>query len=264
MTAKEYSSIRAVVFDAVGTLIYPFPPVAEAYHLAGWSNGSKLPVTQIWRRFRAAFAKSQLGDLPPGDGKAQIPRSMGEGRGEGAPQNGDLRRAPTSEAIERERWRQIVGEVFTDVPDAVETIYEMLWKHFAQPENWRQYGDVSAIWPELQARGYALGIASNFDERLRGVLRGHEPLDRCEALFVSSQIGFPKPAPEFFAGIEERLALPGEQILLVGDDELNDYQAARAAGWRALRLQRGSETEQPDCIHTLAQLLEILPSRGDR
>src|SRR5688500_14012254 len=105
MTAKEYSSVRAVVFDAVGTLIYPFPPVAEAYHLAGWSNGSKLPVTQMWRRFRAAFAKSQLGN--------------GEGRGEGAPQNGDLRRAPTSEAIERERWRLIVGEVFTDVPDAV-------------------------------------------------------------------------------------------------------------------------------------------------
>jgi putative hydrolase of the HAD superfamily len=232
--------VCAVLFDAVGTLIVPDPPVAEAYHLAAWSCGSQLSLAQVRARFHAAWNARTLArrDLAAGE----------------------LARLPTSEAAEREFWREIVAQVFDDVADEHERLFESLWDHFAQPHHWRVFADVAGVWNALQARGYLLGIASNFDQRLRGILRAHAPLDRCEALFVSSQIGFPKPAPQFFAAVEQRLQLPAERILLVGDDEVNDLQGARAAGWQAVLLARGVPSERDDSIQSLAELLERLPA----
>lgn len=232
--------IRAVVFDAVGTLIAPDPPVAEAYHLAGWSCGSQLSPAQIRARFHAAWDDCS--------------------RARCEPTAGELARLPTSEASERQFWREIVSRVFDDVSTERERLFELLWEHFAQPGHWRVFADVAGVWNVLQARGYLLGIASNFDQRLKGILRAHAPLDRCEALFVSSQMGYPKPAPQFFAAIEQRLQLPAERILLVGDDAVNDLQGAQAAGWQALLIARGAPSERDDSIQSLAELLERLPA----
>jgi putative hydrolase of the HAD superfamily len=93
-------------------------------------------------------------------------------------------------------------------------------------------------WHELARRGYLLGIASNFDGRLRTICRGHSPLDECRHIFVSSEVGFPKPELPFYRAVEERLGLLPEQILLVGDDEAADVTGPIAVGWQALWLRR--------------------------
>ena len=49
------TKIRGVLFDAVGTLIYPDPPVAEAYRSIGRRFGSRLSVEQIAARFPAGL-----------------------------------------------------------------------------------------------------------------------------------------------------------------------------------------------------------------
>src|SRR5688572_14129451 len=105
--------IRWVLFDAVGTLIHPDPPVAEVYHSAGRRFGSRLAVEEIRLRFRAALAASQS-----------------EG-------------GPTSESNERQRWRRIVGHVIHDVHDQADSLFEKLWQHFAKPQHWRLYDDVA-------------------------------------------------------------------------------------------------------------------------
>ena len=76
--------IRCVLFDAVGTLIYPDPPVAEVYHAAAREFGSRLTVHDLGPRFRTALQSEQTGN--PADPAA-------------------LNRPPTSEALERERWQ---------------------------------------------------------------------------------------------------------------------------------------------------------------
>src|SRR4051794_36428646 len=125
--------IRWILFDAVGTLIYADPPVAEVYHAAATRFGSRLNVGEIHDRFPRALAAEQQCGLP------------------------------TSEENERQRWRRIVDRVIDDVPEAGEAIFEQLWRHFAQPESWRLYEDVPAALDMLAQRGYQLGIASNFD-----------------------------------------------------------------------------------------------------
>jgi putative hydrolase of the HAD superfamily len=196
-----------ILFDAVGTLIYPDPPVAEVYQAAGRRFGSRLAESEIRSRFRQALAAEQTG-------------------------------GPTSEANERERWRRIVRRVIDDVTTQADALFEALWDHFAQPQHWRLYSDVPATLKVLQSRGIKLRIASNFDARLRQIVAGLPQLAPFDAIFVSSEIGYTKPDLRFFQAIEERLQTPGGSILLVGDDVAADIQGAMDAGWQVVRLQR--------------------------
>jgi len=224
----------AILFDAVGTLIYPDPPVAAAYSVVGRRHGSKLTEAQIGERFRQAFRGEEELDARPGG----------------------LR---TDEERELRRWRTIVGRVFDDVRDR-EAVFAELWEHFAQPGHWRLFDDVAATWQALAAQGFKLGIASNFDGRLRQVCAGLGRLDRCDCLFVSSELGVRKPSPDFFSRAGEALQVAAERILLVGDDWSNDYLAARGAGWQAVFLDRGGgERAGADSIRSLAEL----PARLD-
>lgn len=225
----------AILFDAVGTLIVPDPSVAEAYHAAGVRYGSSLPLESIRSRFRAAFARQEALD-----------KSIGH---------------RTSEAYEHRRWRTIIAEIFDDVSDT-EELFQFLWAHFAQPEHWHVADDVALCLKQLNEAGFFVGIASNFDGRLEAICRAHPALAAMQ-LFVSSRIGYKKPAAQFFAAIEQSLNLSAEQILLVGDDLENDFHAARRAGWQALLLDpHGQNVEQPGLpkLRTLGELPALLRS----
>jgi putative hydrolase of the HAD superfamily len=214
--------LRWVLFDAVGTLIYADPPVAEVYHAAGRQFGSRLGVDAIRRRFSTALAAHQRNFLL------------------------------TSEQTERERWRSIVGKVMVDVPHKRDEIFEKLWRHFAQPQHWRLYDDVANALTVLSRR-FHIGIASNFDARLKQIVSGHPPLAACEAVFVSSEIGYTKQDSRFFQAVEKQLGVAPAEIALVGDDEVSDVQGATAAGWRPIRLDRDGSSAS--AIRTLAELL---------
>lgn len=213
----------------MGTLICPDPPVAAAYGAVARRHGSRLTDDQIGERFRGAFRRQEELDAGPGG-------------------------CPTDEARELRRWQTIVAEVFDDVADG-RAVFAELWEHFALPGHWRLFDDVAEAWRSLAARGFKLGIASNFDGRLRRVCAGLTPLDRCDRLFVSSELGVRKPSPEFFTRIEKALKLSAAEILLVGDDWSNDYLAAKAAGWRVVFLDRGGQ--QPTGVDSIRSLAEL-------
>jgi putative hydrolase of the HAD superfamily len=215
--------IRWVLFDAVGTLIYADPPVPEVYHAVGRQLGSQLSVDYIRKRFPEVFAAHQHVGLV------------------------------TTEEIERERWRSIVQQVIVDAPHERDAIFETLWQHFAQPQHWRLYADVADVLTALRRRLH-VGIASNFDGRLKRIISGHPPLAACEAVLLSSEIGYAKPDPRFFQAAQEQLGVAPAAIALVGDDEVADVQGATSAGWRAIRLDR-NKAQVPGSIQTLAQLL---------
>jgi len=217
--------IRWVLFDAVGTLMFADPPVAEVYRSVAARFGSQLTVAEISKRFRRALAAEQ---------------ACG---------------GPTSEIYERERWRRIVGAVIDDVPAASQAILDTLWRHFAAPDSWRLFDDVADAIEELRDRGYKLAVASNFDDRLNQVMLEHPALAVMHAIFVSSDLGFTKPDLRFFRAVEKRIGAAPSEIALVGDDEVSDVQGATAAGWRAIRLDRGGTCDRPGTIHSLAELL---------
>jgi putative hydrolase of the HAD superfamily len=224
---------KGIVFDAVGTLIRPDPPVAESYWRAGRRFGSRLSGDEIERRFRSAFARREADD-----------RRMGW---------------HASEPDERLRWQRIVAEVFDDVPaDRQSDLFAALWDHFAQPGHWRLFEDVAPTLAGLAESGRTLAIASNFDARLIAIHRGHPPLAACRRIFISSQIGFRKPDRRFFDAVAASLALPAAHILLIGDDPHNDHRAAQSAGWRSLLLDRHGNHGESGTIASLSEIIEYL------
>jgi putative hydrolase of the HAD superfamily len=133
-------------------------------------------------------------------------------------------------------------------------VFEELWRHFGQPGSWRVFEDVAKAFEGLSSRGFRLGIASNFDSRLREVVAGRAELARCEAVFVSSDLGYSKPDPRFFAEVEGRLGVGSEEILLVGGDGVNDVEGARGARWRVVYLEREGRGSRCGAIRSLVEI----------
>jgi putative hydrolase of the HAD superfamily len=224
-------SVRAVYFDAVGTLIHPCPAASAIYAEVGARHGSRLASAAVARRFSVAFARQEEHDRAAG--------------------------WRTSETREVERWRAIVAEVLDDVRDPAACFAE-LYEHFAQPGAWSCDAAVARVLGDLTRRGLQLGLASNYDQRLRRVLGGLQPLAGIDNVIVSSEIGWRKPAREFFAAVCRQASLPCEQILYVGDDFDNDYAGATAAGLKAVLVAPDPQGDVRT-IRTLAELPSFIP-----
>jgi putative hydrolase of the HAD superfamily len=224
------AEVRAVVFDAVGTLIDPDPSAAEVYFHVGQRFGSRLSLETIAKRFREAFQVEEQQDRQSG--------------------------WKTSEAREIERWRNIVGHVLDDVSDP-QACFQQLFEHFAQPKSWRCQAHAGPVLNGLARRGLTLGLASNYDSRLRSVVQGKPELHPLKHLIISSEVLWRKPAEKFFAALCRIVAQPPETILYIGDDPINDYQGALAAGLTALLFDpKGKEVSS--LTRQIRRLEEIL------
>jgi putative hydrolase of the HAD superfamily len=224
------AGIQAIYFDAVGTLLYPDPPAAVVYEAVARRLGSRLTLGTIEERFTAAFARQEALDAVAG--------------------------FRTSEARELCRWRRIVAEVLDDVADA-EACFQELYRHFARPEAWQCDPQAAPVLERLAACGILLGMASNYDQRLRAVVAGKRELRSVQRLAISSEVGWRKPAPEFFAALIAAADVPASGTLYVGDDPVNDFYGAEKCGIRAVLLDREGRhaATVPQRIERLADLV---------
>jgi putative hydrolase of the HAD superfamily len=231
--------VKGIYFDAVGTLIHPEPAVAVVYAEAARRFGSRYDADAIAQRFGIAFQAQEALDRA----------------------NGWL----TDEERERSRWRQIVGTVLDDAADPT-GCFDFLYGHFAKPGAWRCDAQAEALFEYLERRGYLLGLASNFDKRLYDLIRGLKPLQRLANVIISSEVGVRKPAPEFFHFMCRQAGLAAAHILHVGDDPVNDYAGAQAAGLQALLFdplgKHAGESAQR--IRSLGDLREALSASNSR
>ena len=228
------SSIQCLVFDAVGTLIQPNPSVPVAYHSIASRYGSRISVNEIGSRFRRAFRQSETDQFPngPAAGSNYV----------------------SSDSIEKARWRWIVEQVVPDVNN-IELCFAELWEHFARPSSWSVFEDVGSTLSALRKAGYRLIVASNFDSRLHSVCRGHDVLSVIERSFVSSEIGYRKPAREFYKSLIAHCDCPPNQILMVGDDPEHDVAGPIAANMHAMLIDRKSTNCDSNSICSLDRLL---------
>lgn len=225
------ASIRGIVFDAVGTILRPAPPFPVIYQAAARRLGIELDQAAIFAKFVTAFGASDIYDR-------------------------DLLGYRDSEQRERDRWHDIVASVFAEYlsGEALEILFEELFSHYGRPASWQLYDDVAACWNSLRQCGYRVGIGSNYDSRLQSVVAGQPPLNENDGLFISSLVGFRKPAREFYQAIADAWQLRPEELLMIGDDLLNDYQGAREAGWHSIFLDRDGKQTTQRGLRTLSEL----------
>ena len=106
---------KAIVLDAVGTLIYPHPPVDEVYQQCGARHGCDVPKELVGQRFQNAL---QAADWNAAGSRGQI-----------------------------RTWREIVGHVFRELDDTrCQPLFDDLWNYFGQPHAWCLFPDVVPMW----------------------------------------------------------------------------------------------------------------------
>ncbi len=236
MTAP-LDAAELIVLDVVGTLIHPQPPAAVVYQKLGRQFGSRLSPQQIQDRLAKAFVHQEKLDLAEGG-------------------------LATSEQREQTRWQQIVAEVFVDLPKTNE-LFATLWEHFSQAENWAAFPDAVELTSQLNQHNLPWAMASNFDSRLRTVLKGLRQLPSPQGIFISSEVGYRKPSVDFFTTITEHFQASPEQTLMIGDSLWNDHEPAQTLRWRSRLVDRqGRYLGQPGVISSLQELIPELIGPG--
>ena len=233
-------TIKAVFFDAAGTLIKTSRPVAESYMAVAENYGMKVSGAEVSERFRSCFEASPPLAFP------------------GA-------REPV-EQLEREWWKQLVRCVFEPWGrfEHFDRFFDELFAYFARPEAWTLYADVLKTLPLLKKRGLILCVISNFDSRLIGIMEGLEAAHWFEEIILSSRVGHAKPARQIFDKALARHNLAPEEAMHVGDSEESDLCGAVNAGITGILIDRTSKIPPPSFprIDNLNQILTILDGAG--
>ena len=238
------STLRAVSFDAAGTLFHPVRPIGDLYALVAARHGVHIEPAVLQARFRTAFHAA-----PP----LAFPAMTAE----------ELR------AREKAWWRAVVREVFAgvfagEVADGFEAYFDDLFAFFASTAAWQADPDAAQVLTELRERGLRILLVSNFDDRVRGVLAGLGLLSLVDHVTISSEAGAAKPDPRIFHTALGAAGLLPDEVLHVGDTAREDLAAARAAGIDVV-LIGGEElaAEAPDAtrVERLSEVAAIVGRR---
>lgn len=236
-----------VFFDVAGTLIRVRDGVGAQYaHVAAGFDVTADP-SALERGFPRAFRAAPPMAFP------------------GAP-------AETIAHLEREVWRGIVRQVFAGAglltafaPGRFDAYFDAVYRHFEDAAVWDVFPDVVPALSALRALGCSLGIVSNFDSRVLRILEGLGLMPWFGSVTLSSQVGVTKPHPAIFARALARHGADASGACHVGDSPVEDGEGARAAGLRAVLIDRaGRHRDRPGLVRvdSLAALAGMMRNTG--
>lgn len=161
------------------------------------------------------------------------------------------RDAPSLAALRRDCARVLASGLGGDAPPP-----DRLAPMLVDSLRFSLYPDALPALDALDAAGVPVAVVSNWDCGLPGVLGSLGVAHRFAAVAVSAVVGAAKPAPAIFHHALERLGVRPGAALHCGDMPVADCEGARAAGIRAVLLDRAGGHPESPCprIATLAEL----------
>jgi putative hydrolase of the HAD superfamily len=218
------AAVKAVLLDALGTLVELQPPAPRLQRLlghAGFDVGEE--------QAAAGFA---------GEIAYYIDHHL-EG----------------SNPERLERLRDRCAEEMRRALDLPELDHATARRAMLEALEFRPYPDALPALRELRERGVTLVVASNWDCSLPDWLGPAGIMGLVDGVVTSAEVGASKPDPRVF---ERALAVAGaapSEALHVGDTVDNDVEGAAAAGVRAVLVQR--EGEPPAGVEAVRSLREL-------
>ena len=139
---------------------------------------------------------------------------------------------------------------------ALDRICDGLYELYHSPEHYTVFDDVLPVMEKLRRSGYQLAVVSNFAPALPRILSDKGIAEYVNPIIVSTLVGFEKPDPRIFLYTLEQTGLKPEEVLYVGDHEINDIWAPGQVGIQAVRIKRyaGQRGEGITSLHELFNL----------
>tara|TARA_Y100001934_G_scaffold173391_2_gene205613 strand:+ start:3505 stop:4236 length:732 start_codon:yes stop_codon:yes gene_type:complete len=219
----KFEGIRAVTFDVGGTLINPWPSVGQIYSDVAAEFGIEALPDFINMGFKEAWKSRHNFDYS------------------------------------QEGWFEIVRASFREQGEILpEEYFPRVYERFAKADAWIVFGDVLRTLDELAARELKLAVISNWDDRLIPLLSELGLRSRFEEVFVSCNVGFTKPSTVIFEQAVRWLKVPANEVLHVGDSQVEDYEGAREFGMNSVLVARGRRTFADHEIPSLSALPDAI------
>lgn len=213
-------SIRAVTFDVGGTILRVQPSVGAVYAETARAHGIEIDERQISSAFRLAWQRST--------------------------DRGAARKHVCTDAILRSEWHIMVKETFGAAVDAdrLPVLFEDLYQRFVSASVWRLAPGFLATLQKLRSLGVRSGLLSNWDARLRPLLRELGLLELLDFQVISHEVGYEKPHEAIFRAALDAAGANPEEFLHVGDSLSADIEPARAVGMHTLWIASASDRQQ--------------------
>lgn len=228
--------MKAVLFDAVETLIRPWPSVGSVYARAAAGHGLRCMARALEAAFRPAY-RELFPDRFCGPSGLQ-----------------------TSESRERRWWARVVARTFEragcGAPGSAAIAAGLA--AFARGDAWRPCPGAVETLRDLKGRGLKIGLVSNYDGRLHRVVAELGLAPFFDAVVVSSEAGWAKPSPRIYAAALAAVGVAPGEALMVGDRPQEDVAGATAAGLRALLYDPRGRARGPGSIPDLRQVPRYL------
>jgi putative hydrolase of the HAD superfamily len=143
------------------------------------------------------------------------------------------------------------------IEDEAEDLARAVYAEFGKADRWRAYDDVAPAFIRMRESGAQVGIISNWDGRLEGLLAGLGLLPLIDTIVSSAAVGLHKPDPRIFELACSRLGVEPAACAHVGDHFYSDVLGSRAAGLRPVMIdRRGTGIAAPVTIITSLDGLE--------
>jgi putative hydrolase of the HAD superfamily len=223
------SSAGAITFDAGGTLLHTDPSPGEIYARVAARYGLVVSGEAMSKAFRETWEEIHGED-----------RFHAAGAEQG-----------------REYWREIVYRTLSkvgDMPDP-EPCFLELYELFADPRVWKLDPAARVVLERAGDLGLGVGLVSNWDSRLRGLLDKLDLLSFFDAVAISCEVGIEKPHPGIFRNALAGLGASHESVIHIGDTYRDDVIGADRAGIRAVLIHRNGGPPPRPCA-TAPSLLE--------
>jgi putative hydrolase of the HAD superfamily len=210
------SSPEVLFLDAAGTLFELAEPVGVTYARLAARHGVNVEAAAMDHAFRCTWKELAPPLHPVGKPPADDDRSW---------------------------WSELVHLSFEKVldespdPEHFETLFGVLYDHFAQARAWHLHDDVVPVLEALHGR-VRLFVLSNFDGRLRSILQGLGIAPFFERVIVSSEVGAGKPHPRMFEAALQAAGVEPHRCFHAGDEEKADVLGPQAVGIPAMRIKR--------------------------
>ena len=239
---EQPQSIRAIFFDAGFTLLHPFPSIPEICQEVCQQLNLHVHLDDVKRNTAGAedyfFRQVRLN-----------------------------KHTWASEQAISEFW---IGYYMTLLRPCIEEhneprLYQLAYtvnQEFDKHTRWQVYPDVLPTLDVLRARGYKLGVISDWGIALGPILRNLHLTNYFDCLLISATLRHAKPSPMLYEAALQRADAVADYTIHIGDSYIHDVLGARAMGITPVLLDRARTLEESnvDCllVHSLYELLDLL------